>query len=360
MFSKLRPAVTTQPLFIDKYRPYYLSDFENNEIIPLKTIRAFLNINDLNLLFIGSSCSGKTTLLHAIIREYYGLSKNDPFSESYIMVINNLKEQGINFFRNEMKTFCQSCSPIHGKKKIILVDDIDLVNEQSQQVFRNYMDKYHSNVHFLTSCTNVQKVIESLQSRLHIINLTNSHNLSDGEDGGRNICLNVVQKIIAEEKLNISESAKEHILNSANHSPRNVVNQLEKIYLYANTSGQITAETCEKLCSTISFAVFKDYIEKLKGGNLADAIRILYDIHDFGYSVIDIYEFFFSFIKNTEIIGEEAKYLIFPILCKYITIFHNVHEDCIELALFTNEISPILQSNSGVSSSAVFLSNVNV
>lgn len=357
MFSKLRQTVATQPLFIDKYRPYYLSDFENTGIIPLKTIRSFLNINDINLLFIGSSCSGKTTLLHAIVREYYGISKTGPFPESYIMVINNLKEQGINFFRNEMKTFCQSCSPVHGKKKIIIVDDLDLVNEQSQQVFRNYIDKYHSNVHFLTSCTNVQKVIESLQSRLHIINLTNSHSSKNGEENARNICINVMQKIIDEEKLNITESAKEYILNTANNSPRNVVTQLEKIYLYMS-EGEITANICEKLCSTISFTVFKDYIEKLKEGNLANAIRILYDIHDFGYSVIDIYEFFFSFIKNTDSIGEGEKYLIFPVLCKYITIFHNVHEDCIELAFFTNEILPILSKSSSVERE--ILSNVNV
>lgn len=341
MFSKLRSTVTTQPLFIDKYRPYYLNDFENSDFIPLRTIRSFIGINDLNLLFIGSSCAGKTTLLHAIIREYYGISKTDPFPESYIMIINNLKEQGINFFRNEMKTFCQSCSPIHGKKKIILIDDIDLVHEQSQQVFRNYMDKYHSNVHFLTSCTNVQKVIESLQSRLHIINLTNSYSTTNGEEGMRNICVGVMDKIAREENLRLLPETKEHILSTSNYSIRNVINQLEKIYLFS-ADKPITVKICEDLCSTVSFTVFEDYIQKLKEGNLAEAVGILYGIHDFGYSVIDIYEFFFSFVKNTECLGEKEKYSIFPILCKYITVFHNIHEDCIELALFTNEILPFL------------------
>ena len=33
---------------------------------------------------------------------------------------------------------------------------------------------------------------------------------------------------------------------------------------------------------------------------------------------------------------EMQKYKIIALLCKYITIFHNVHEDEIELALFTN------------------------
>ena len=57
------------------------------------------------------------------------------------------------------------------KKKIIVLDDIDIINEQSQQVFRNCIDKYSHNVHFISSCSNSQKVIESLQSRLVIIKI---------------------------------------------------------------------------------------------------------------------------------------------------------------------------------------------
>jgi hypothetical protein len=60
--------------------------------------------------------------------------------------------------------------------------------------------------------------------------------------------------------------------------------------------------------------------------------------------VIDILDFFFTFIKQTSLIDEETKYRVIPILCKYITIFHTTHEDRIELALFTNNLSSILQN----------------
>ena len=62
------------------------------------------------------------------------------------MFINNLKEQGVNYYRNEMKTFCQSHSSIFNKKKLVVIDDMDTLSEQSQQVFRNYIDKYKNNV----------------------------------------------------------------------------------------------------------------------------------------------------------------------------------------------------------------------
>jgi len=78
-----------------------------------------------------------------------------------------------------------------------------------------------------------------------------------------------------------------------------------------------------------------------EGGKLNRAIKILYEIYDYGYSVIDILDFMFSFVKKTELLTENQKYQIIPILCKYITIFHNVHEDVIELALMTNNMCDI-------------------
>ena len=57
---------------------------------------------------------------------------------------------------------------------------------------------------------------------------------------------------------------------------------------------------------------------------------------------MDILDNYFLFVKNTDIISEDEKYEVIPIICKYITVFHNIHEDEIELALFTNNLSKIL------------------
>jgi hypothetical protein len=72
--------------------------------------------------------------------------------------------------------------------------------------------------------------------------------------------------------------------------------------------------------------------------DLKTAVLILYEVHEYGYSVIDILDYFFSFVKMTDKIDEEMKYQILPFLCKYITIFHKVHEDVIELAFFANNL----------------------
>ena len=154
--------------FIYKYKPKELIHFEVDDSI--KTIIQSLIVNNnLNILLIGNNGSGKTTLIDIIINEYYKCQKKTCFEN--ILEINNLKEQGIQYYRNELKNFCQTTSSIIGKKKIIILDDIDFINEQSQQVFRNCIDKYSHNVQFISSCTNIQKVIDTIQSRVIIIKI---------------------------------------------------------------------------------------------------------------------------------------------------------------------------------------------
>ena len=105
-----------QNTFILKYRPYFICDFylEPSHTTVLKTLQ---ELNDLNILIVGNPCSGKTSIVNAIIREYYGMNETAVFPEYNIAFINNLKEQGIQYFRTEMKTFCQSSSNIPNKKK---------------------------------------------------------------------------------------------------------------------------------------------------------------------------------------------------------------------------------------------------
>lgn len=321
--------------FSVKYKPYFIKDFylEPSHIEILSVLKS---MDDLNLLIVGNTCSGKTSLMYAIIREYYGMNETSQFPEYNIMMINNLKEQGIQYFRTDMKTFCQSKASMPNKKKIIVVDDIDTINEQSQQVFRNYMDKYGKNVMFLTLCSNIQKVNESLQSRLHIlkINQPSKDNL-----------IETMEKVLKAENIKLSEPAKQYLLSVSNNSIRVLINHLEKIYILGQTT-EMSVESVQRLCSNISYFQFEKYIEYLKTHKLKEAIMVLNEIYDYGYSVIDILDYLFMFIKMNEVLTEEEKYKIIPYLCKYITIFHKVHEDSIELVFFTNNVYKLLCSHS--------------
>lgn len=315
-------------LFIHKYQPLYFNDFgENNEVV--KMIKTLVSIDDINILLIGNIASGKTSLLNTLIREYYKGYKSKDYEEN-VLYINSLKEQGINYYRTDVKTFCQTCSNIKNKKKIVVLDDIDLINEQSQQVFRNCIDKYSHNVHFISSCSNIQKVIESLQSRLTILRL---------QPLKREDLKSVINKIKHAENIEITEDAEEFIINISNNTVKVLINYMEKFLLLKQP---ITFELANMLCSNISFIIFEEYTNYLINSEINKAIGLIYELVDKGYSVMDILDNYFMFIKTTNILSEEQKYNIIPCICKYITIFHNIHEDEIELPLFTNNIMQLL------------------
>lgn len=311
-------------LFLNKYQPTKFSDFEtDSEMIDI--LNTLININNLNILFIGDIGCGKTAFLNAVIREYYKISSTITIDDN-ILHINSLKEQGINYYRNDVKTFCQTCSSVKGKKKIVVLDDIDLINEQSQQVFRNCIDKYSHNVHFISSCSNSQKVIESLQSRLIIIKIKPLH---------RENLTTIMHKIKIAENIAIDSDAEQFILNVCNNTAKILINYMEKFKLLDQS---ITYELANNVCTNISFHIFNEYTRFIKDKQLTKAVSILYNLHDKGYSVMDILDNYFLFIKNTELLTEKQKYKVIPIICKYITVFHNIHEDEIELALFSNNM----------------------
>ena len=319
---------TEDKLFIHKYQPLYFNDFgvDNSVVNMLKTL---ILVDNLNVLIIGDMASGKTSLLNALIREYYvGYTPKD--YEENVLYINSLKEQGINYYRTDVKTFCQTCSNIKNKKKIIILDDIDLINEQSQQVFRNCIDKYSHNVHFISSCSNIQKVIESLQSRFTIIKINPLK---------RENLISIIENIKTIENIDIDEDAQNFIINVSNNTVKILINYMEKFKLLDQ---KITYNLAVQLCSNISFLIFEEYTNFLLQKDLKKAIYLISELYDKGYSVMDILDNYFIFVKNSIILNEDQKFKIIPCICKYITIFHNIHEDEIELSLFTNNIIEIL------------------
>ena len=77
-------AATLQQSFIVKYQPQCVSQFQ--QLTPkLKTIiSSLISIDNLNLLISGEPGVGKTAIISAIIREYYG----DQYTDNNILVLN--------------------------------------------------------------------------------------------------------------------------------------------------------------------------------------------------------------------------------------------------------------------------------
>tara|TARA_Y100000389_G_C17380442_1_gene474075 strand:- start:435 stop:899 length:465 start_codon:yes stop_codon:yes gene_type:complete len=146
----------------------------------------------------------------------------------------------------------------------------------------------------------------------------------------------IYDRVIKEEKLKISEEAKEFIIKVSNRSIRLLLNYLEKIKLYDQ---KINLGNVKDICTNISFHDLEMYTDawyKKKDLNLA--IDLIFLIQDKGYSVMDILDSYFLYIKCATNVEEEVKYKITKIICKYIAIFHRTSEHEIQLSFFTNEL----------------------
>jgi hypothetical protein len=155
-----------------------------------------------------------------------------------------------------------------------------------------------------------------------------------------------MQKIKEENRFSIEENAMSKIKSTINRENENIVqmiSKMEKMYIYQTDHRAINVQEIEKMTSSIKKEDLENYIQHVKSGNLNRCLQILQNME--GYSVIDILDHLYNHIKETGNLTETQKYEMIPLLCKYITIFNKIHEDHIELAIFTNDLIQIIQSS---------------
>ena len=319
-------------LLINKYKPKTIEDIPNLDKTYVDLINILIKNSNINILISGKICSGKTSIINIILNKYYD-TKIDINNNENIMCINSLKEQGISYYRTELKTFCQTKCFINNKKKCVVLDDFHLLNEQSQQIFRNYIDKYYKNINFIAATSNIQNIINNIQSRLYIIEINNINSTH---------IYNLSKQIILNENISIDDNTLDKIICLSNKSPIKIINFFQKIILI---NKELNIENVYSICCNISDAEFILYTNLCKENKLIKAINVLNNIFNNGYSVIDILDSYYNFLKLTDILNDLYKYKILQIICKYIVKFNYLHENNIELAFLTNNIVNILTLN---------------
>ncbi len=109
------------------------------------------------LLYSKSPGTGKTTLAKAIINELE--LKRDS------LVLNSSDDRKIDTIREKVKEFSMTKGTKPGIRRVVFLDEFDGMLKASQDALRNIMETYASNVFFILTCNNINKVIEPLQSR---------------------------------------------------------------------------------------------------------------------------------------------------------------------------------------------------
>lgn len=313
-----------EQMFLIKYKPKTLDDLEISADLKF-TIKTMIDIGYINILINGDRGCGKTTLINAILNACYG----DKYNPDNILWISALKDIGMNYFRTDVKTFCQTSININCKKTVI-IDDIDFIGDQCQHIIRHIIDKYNKHVNFIISCTTVHKVIDSLQSQLTVINKEPISSIT---------IFKCIQHISEYEKINITDKQINQLILICNNNIGMTINYIEKLKLFGDN---VTDEIINSVCNSISFDDISKYIDLCKESNFIEALAIMNSLTGRGYSVIDIMDIIFNYIKTTNTIPENIKFDLLHPLCSKIITFNVIHEDVIELSFFTNRVINII------------------
>lgn len=119
-----------------------------------------------HLIVNGNSGIGKTSIIQAFCRDYYGENYNN-----CVLELNASDDRGINIIRSSIKKFC-CIKSFQGQTKIVILDEFDNMTNDAQYALRRIIEKYVSNVRFILICNYLCKIIPAIYSRCSVIKLT--------------------------------------------------------------------------------------------------------------------------------------------------------------------------------------------
>ncbi|KAF1946978.1 replication factor C subunit 3 [Clathrospora elynae] len=210
--------------WVEKYRPNSLDDVEGHQDI-IATINKFVDSNRLpHLLLYGPPGTGKTSTVLALARRIYGTTN----MRQMVLELNASDDRGIDVVREQIKTFSStkqifSAAPKAGdsstaKFKLIILDEADAMTATAQMALRRIMEKYTANTRFCIIANYTHKLSPALLSRCTRFRFSPLKE--------RDI-RNLVDRVIEEEKVNITQDAADSLVTLSKGDMRRALNVLQ-------------------------------------------------------------------------------------------------------------------------------------
>lgn len=147
-------------LWTEKYRPNKLNEIIGQHHFTMDAKAWIEERNMPNLLLYGNPGNGKTGAGLVIGKEILGESFKDNFIE-----VNASDDRRLENVRTTIKTVAQSGTIGDAPFRIVLLDEMDGMTNDAQNALKRIMERYASNVRFIITCNDRNKIIFALQSR---------------------------------------------------------------------------------------------------------------------------------------------------------------------------------------------------
>ncbi|BCV03171.1 MAG: hypothetical protein CM15mV62_410 [uncultured marine virus] len=264
-------------LWTEKYRPQRIGDIYGQEQFVMDAQSWKEENNMPNLLLYGNPGNGKTTAGIVVAKEILGDGFKDNFFE-----INASDDRRLETVRTTIKQAAQSASLGDVPFRICLLDEMENMTSDAQGALKRIMERYSSNIRFIITCNEKNKIIFALQSRC-----ANYHFKPISNDK----MLDMVKEILRKE--NITRFSDEDLggfLYSMNGDMRRAITELQA----AKSSNSTLKKQVE-----VSLSEYNELLIKITNKNQ----NLLGELHDLlfqGRTVKEICSGLHDVIVNSE------------------------------------------------------------
>jgi DNA polymerase-3 subunit gamma/tau len=220
----------------NKYRPKTYEDVIGQDIAIriLKNSVAFNKINHA-YLFYGTRGTGKTTLARIFSKAVNCTNPNngEPCNvcESCIMINDNKSidiieiDAASNNGVDEIRTLTENANYTTSflKNKVYIIDEVHMLSKAAFNALLKTLEEPPSNTLFLMATTEINKIPDTILSRVVVINL----NLINS-DSIKNLLINMVKS----EQLTYEDSSLSYIAELSKGSVRDAISMLQTVILY--------------------------------------------------------------------------------------------------------------------------------
>ena len=147
-------------LWTEKYRPNKINEIIGQTSFCEDAENWVLNKEMPNVLFHGPAGTGKTSAGIALAKDMLG----EEFDFNFIE-LNASDDRKLETVRTKIKEFASTGKMGDSPFKICLLDEIEGMTIDAQNALKRVMEKYASNIRFIVTCNDRNKIILPLQSR---------------------------------------------------------------------------------------------------------------------------------------------------------------------------------------------------
>ena len=147
-------------LWTEKYRPNNLNDIVGQEHFTMDAKSWVEEHNMPNVLLFGNPGNGKTAAGIALAKTML----SDAFRDNFVEV-NASDDRRLETVRTTIKSVAQSGTIGDVPFRIMLLDEMDGMTSDAQNALKRIMERYSSNIRFIITCNDRNKIIFALQSR---------------------------------------------------------------------------------------------------------------------------------------------------------------------------------------------------